>query len=96
MSIKLAFLLILTTGQRCQIVHALSVENIEIREKNIKIRIGELLKQTNPNFLFSRCFKKIHKHHKKLRQNSKLFIIMQKPYNSASKSTISKLDKIRP
>ena len=49
LSIKLALLLILTTGQRCQTLHAMNIKNIVIAENSIKIRIGELLKQTKPN-----------------------------------------------
>ena len=109
MSIKLALLLILITGQRCQTLHALSVENIEIREKSIKIRIGELLKQTKPNVHLAElyieayenpniCVVDVLKRYinitKNLRQNSKLFIITQKPHNSASKSTIANWIKL--
>ena len=105
LSIKLALLLILTTGQRCQTLHAINLENIEVTEKSIKIRIGELLKQTKPNTHLAEaydnpniCVVEVLKNYinktKNIREDSRLFIITQKPHTAASKSTIANWIKI--
>lgn len=109
LSIKLALLLILTTGQRCQTLHAMNIKNIEIAENSIKIRIGELLKQTKPNQHLAElyieaysdpniCVVEVLKSYlhktENIRSDSSLFIITQKPYSAASKSTIANWIKL--
>lgn len=49
LSVKLATLLALTSGQRCQTLWTMHVENIEICSEYMKVRITELLKQSKPN-----------------------------------------------
>ena len=48
LSVKLAVLIALTTGQRCQTLKDLTIRNIELNCEYMKIRIGELLKQSRP------------------------------------------------
>ena len=98
LSIKLALLLILTTGQRCQTLHAMNIKNIVTAENSIKIRIGELLKQTkpnqhlaeldieaysNPNICVVQVLKSYLHKTENIRSDSRLFIITQKPYSAA-------------
>ncbi len=47
LSKKLCALLALTTGQRCQTLHALEVHNIELTDKCVKLRVDKLLKQSS-------------------------------------------------
>lgn len=110
LSMKLATLLILVTGQRCQTLFALRIDNMEIAENYIKIRVGNLLKQSKPGKHLAElylesfpknkniCVVRMLKHYlnktKMLRSSSELFIITQKPYNPASKNTIAKWIKL--
>ena len=48
LSVKLAVLIALTTGQMCQTLKALNIRNIELNCDYMKIRVGELLKQSRP------------------------------------------------
>lgn len=104
LSIKLATLLALTTGQRCQTLSVIDINNMDIDADCVKIRIGSVLKQTKPNKHLSEiciesypegpiCVVKSLQQYldktKAVRQSSKLFLITQKPHNPASKSTIA-------
>ena len=105
LSIKLAILIILTTGQRCQTLKAIDLQNMDINEDYIKIRIGELLKQSKPNKHLEEIYIEAYRQNQaicvvnvlnqyikkteKLRNDSSLFIITQKPFSAASKSTIA-------
>ena len=105
LSIKVALLIILTTGQRCQTLKAMDIRNIEVNKSYIKIRIGDLLKQSkpqkhlaelfieafdsNPAICVVKALRTYLKRTKDLRTDSSLFIITQKPYTAASKSTIA-------
>ena len=105
LSIKLALLLILVTGQRCQTLFSINIENIEITPEYIKLRIGDILKQTRPKYHLGEIYiepftenvnicavKTLECYLKKtkdIRSSTKLFIVTQKPYSGASKSTIS-------
>lgn len=42
LSIKLAVLMVITTGQRCQTLSVMDINNMEITKEHVKIRIGEL------------------------------------------------------
>ena len=46
LSYKLVVLLALTTGQRIQTIHSVDLRNVVISDDSIKIRFGDLLKQT--------------------------------------------------
>ena len=47
--VKLATLLALTIGQKCQTLWAIDNKDIEICSKFMKVRITQLLKQSKPN-----------------------------------------------
>ena len=49
LAVKLSILIVLTTGQRCQTLKLMNLQNIEINNNYVKIRIGDLLKQSKPN-----------------------------------------------
>lgn len=49
LSMKLVMLLALTTGQRCQTLFLMDLHNIELTTDYVKIRIGDLLKQSKVN-----------------------------------------------
>lgn len=53
---KLAVLLALTTGQRCQTLFYLDVNNIEMCSEYVKFRIGDLLKQSRPKYHLSELY----------------------------------------
>ena len=113
LSVKLTTLLALTTGQRCQTLWAIQVNDIEIFKEFMKVRISKLLKQSkvnnhlremyfepfvkNSNICVIQCMKTYLEKTQDLRKISSaenLFIITQKPYNSATKSTISRWIKL--
>lgn len=105
LTVKLALLLILVTGQRCQTLFLLNMNNLELKEHSLKIRIGDLLKQSKPTQhlaeIYIECFKDnenicpVHILSKYLevtssfRNTEKLFVITQKPYSAATQSTIA-------
>ena len=105
LSVKLAVLIALTTGQRCQTLKALNIRNIELNCDYMKIRVGELLKQSrpqkhlseiyiekfkeNPNICVLNVLNIYLKKTEQLRFGSDLFIITQKPYSAATKATIA-------
>lgn len=110
LSIKLALLLVLVSGQRCQTLFSINIENIELTDRYVKIRIGDILKQTRPNYHLAEIYieaftENVHictvktlecylKKTKGIRSSSKLFIITQKPFSGASKSTIANWIKL--
>lgn len=110
LAIKLALLLIPTTGQRCQTLHAMDIKNMELNKDYVKIRVGELLKQSKPQkhlpeiyieaFLKNPaiCVVKLLSIYisrtENIRTDSRLFLINQKPYTAASKSTTASWIKI--
>ncbi|XP_064635165.1 uncharacterized protein LOC135492550 [Lineus longissimus] len=50
LSIKVVMLMALLTGARCQTLHLIDIRNISLSETVLKIRFGDLLKQTRPGF----------------------------------------------
>ncbi|XP_064637118.1 uncharacterized protein LOC135493595 [Lineus longissimus] len=50
LSIKVVMLMALLTGARCQTLHLIDIRNISLSETVLKIRFGDLLKQTRPWF----------------------------------------------
>lgn len=110
LSVKVAILMALTTGQRCQTLSVMDINNMEIADQYVKIRIGELLKQTKPNKHLAElyieafnqnsdiCLVTALRHYIKktenLKSNSRLSIITQKPYSKASKATIARWIKL--
>ena len=56
LTLKLAMLLALTTGQRMQSLFLMDIRNMELDMTYVKIRYGDLLKQTRPGFQLSELF----------------------------------------
>ncbi|XP_067659799.1 uncharacterized protein [Haliotis asinina] len=50
LSMKLATLLLLLTGQRTQALHMIDQRNVEITDNCVNIRFGDLLKQSRPGY----------------------------------------------
>lgn len=50
LTLKLAMLLALTTGQRMQSIFLIDIRNLELDTYSVKIRYGDLLKQTRPGY----------------------------------------------
>ena len=110
LAVKLSILIVLTTGQRCQTLKLMNLQNIEINKNYVKIRIGDLLKRSKPNRHLNEiyiesfkqneaiCVVKVLNKYIEITQNirtdSCLFIITQKPYSAASKSTIASWIKL--
>ena len=105
LSRKLVMLLALTTGQRLQTLFLLDIRNITCDEDFVKLRIGDLLKQSKPNNHLSEIYIKSYPDHKicvvktlksyiqrtdNLRTESCLFIRTQKPHFRVSKDTLSR------
>ncbi|XP_046570164.1 uncharacterized protein LOC124278507 [Haliotis rubra] len=102
---KLAMLLLLLSG-RLQSLHLIDCRNVDIVDNSIRIRFGDLLKQTRPGhhqeeitipgFSDNRlCVVKLLKDYvhvtKDLRgDETALFIAVQKPHKRVSKDTISR------
>ena len=100
----------LTVGQRCQILHAMNFNNMEVSSEYIKIRIGELLKQTkpqkhlaefyiesskqNPDICVVQVLNSYLKATKEVPTDTSLFFITQKPHNDTSKNTITSWIKL--
>ena len=97
LSRKLVTLFALTTGQRAQTLHVFDIRNIDCSSTHLKIRIGDLLKQSKPNHHLSElfiseyildrdlCVVRTYLHYlgrtEKLRQDTRLFVTTQKPYS---------------
>lgn len=105
LSIKVAVLMALTTGQRCQTLSVMDLRNMEISNNHVKIRIGDMLKQTTPKNHLAEIFMESYikpeicivntlNHYirktESIREDTKLFIITQKPHSGASKDTIAR------
>lgn len=105
LSVKLAVLIVLTTGQRCQTLQLMNLTNMEVNKDYVKIRIGDLLKQSKPDNHLHEIYIEAFKRNeaicvvkalnryievtRNIRMHSSLFLITQKPYSAASKSTIA-------
>lgn len=109
LSMKLAVLLALTTGQRCQTLSLIDINSIELHTDHLKIRIANVLKQTKPNkhlpeicierypdvqICVVNTLKEYLRKTQAIRKSSTLFVITQKPHSPASKSTISSWIKL--
>ena len=104
LSQKLAMLLLLSTGQRCQTLLCLDTRNIELNISHVKIRIGDLLKQSKPashlgeiyiqsfdnrNLCVVSCLYSYINRTASYRKHSVLFLSSIKPYKPASRATLS-------
>ena len=56
LTVKLVTLLALVTGQRCQTISLLNLNDFEIQENSVKIRIEQLLKQSKPGTHFPEIY----------------------------------------
>lgn len=106
LSMKLVTLLALTTGQRCQTLYYMDLHNICLSHSFVKIRIGDLLKNTRVGKHLDEIFiaaypekklcvletlKRYIDVTKNLRGDvTKLFISVQKPHKMVTKSTIAR------
>lgn len=106
LTFKLVMLLALTTGQRMQSLFLIDIRNLELETLYVKIRFGDLLKQTKPgrhlSELFIEAFKPDYRlcvvltlneyieRTSELRNNNQLFISFQKPYKAVKKCTIAR------
>ncbi|CAG2203580.1 unnamed protein product [Mytilus edulis] len=82
LTFKLAMLLALTTGQRMQSIFLIDIRNLELDTYSVKIRYGDLLKQTRPGYqlpeIFIEAFKPdyricvVHTLHEYLERTNKL------------------------
>ncbi|CAG2218782.1 unnamed protein product [Mytilus edulis] len=61
LTLKLVMLLALTTGQRIQSLFLIDIRNLELGETYVKIRYGDLLKQTRPGYQLSELFIEAYK-----------------------------------
>ena len=100
LSIKLASLLALVTGQRCQTLTSITVDDIVLDSDSVKIRINTLLKQTKPgshlselyiekfstdeNLCVVRTLSAYVQRTQSVRKNKEFFLITQKPHKPAS------------
>lgn len=106
LSYKLLMLLALTTGQRIQTLHFIDVQNLEHCDKYVKIRVGELLKQSKAGRHLNEIYIESYKDpsvcvvgtlQEYLKQTSdvrtdttQLFISFQRPYKAVTKCTLAK------
>lgn len=106
MTLKLCALLSLLTAQRLQSIHLIDKRNILFSKSVVKIRIGDLVKQSKPGKHLSEivlnsyvnkdlcivtCLKMYLQMTEHLRgQESRLFISFVAPYKGVSKDTISR------
>jgi len=102
---KLLMLLALTTGQRVQTLYLLDIRNIVYTENYIKLRIGDLLKQSkagkhlqelyieaynDPSLCVVSTFNAYLQQTEEYRgSTTQLFISFQKPFKAVTKSTLS-------
>lgn len=105
-TLKCVSLLCLLTAQRLQSIHLVDIRNLEFSDDIVKIRIGDILKQSKPgkplseivlntflnkNLCIVTCLKLYIKLTENLRgKENKLFISFVAPYKGVSKDTISR------
>ena len=105
LTVKLVTLLALVTGQRCQTISLLNLNDLDIQANNVKIRIKQLLKQSksgthlpeiyieryanDENLCVINTLKQYIEKTKTIRKSDELLLTTQKPHNPASKSTIA-------
>ncbi|XP_046546323.1 uncharacterized protein LOC124256363 [Haliotis rubra] len=103
---KLATLLLLLSGQRIQSLHLIDCRNVNVSDSDVKIRFGDLLKQSRPGYhqaeltlnsypdqelCIVNTMSQYLRRTKELRgAQTALFITTTKPHRRASKDTISR------
>ena len=106
LSAKLCMLFLLVTAQRCQTLHLIELDDIEISENALVIKTNHILKQTRPGYHLPNI--KLYPYHKKnlcivqtfreyLKRTEgfrtgtgKLLLSTQKPHHAVSKETVSR------
>ncbi|XP_055958543.1 uncharacterized protein LOC130013683 [Patella vulgata] len=110
LTLKCVSLLAIVSGQRMQSLFYIDVRNIEILFDRLKIRFGDLLKTSRPNFhqkelcfesytdkrlCIVTTFQEYIKRTETLRSSgTQLFISYTKPYSSVTRSTIARWVKV--
>ena len=110
LTLKLVTLTALVSGQRCQTVHLMNLDTMDVTPSNMTFYIRDITKTTAPGKpqpdivlpVFSKepnlCIFTLMKHYisrtKDLRTSQKLWISFIKPYSAVSKETISHWIKI--
>ena len=105
MSKKLVALLALTTGQRIQSLCVIDLRNLELTPQYVKIRFGDLLKQSKPgnhlqelyieshapnrSLCVVNCLSKYLDMTSDLRSDNNLLISTIKPFKKATHNTLS-------
>ena len=103
---KLAMLLTLLTGQRCQTVHAVNIHDMTLTDNHIKIRIKTLLKQSRPGHHLAElkikgyapdrriCLITVMKEYlvrtSSFRKSQQLFLSYVNPHGPVSKDTVAR------
>ena len=106
LTFKLAMLLSLLTGQRCQTFHALKLSDIILTKNSIKIRVSSVLKHTRPGKHLNTLTLKAYapdrrlcpvtvmleflRRTKKLRTHNNLFVGIIKPHGPISAATYAR------
>lgn len=103
---KTVTLLALLSGQRCQTLHAIKIDNISFSEDSVVIVIDEAIKQSRPgvpnpvlefkSFCENRaiciveCLRVYLKRTETLRKTNELFLSYIKPHKAIGKNTVSR------
>ena len=105
LTLKLAMLLALVSGQRVQTLAALDLTDLSVHGEVLIFRLSKLLKQTRPGFhpkdielrkyvgvrlCVVRTLKDYVRRTRKLNQSTALFVSYQKPHAPVGKATISR------
>jgi integrase len=110
LSLKTVALLALLSGQRCQTIHQIKIDNIHFEENTVVIIIDGMIKQSRPGtpnpilefeiFAENRaicvveCLKTYLSRTEGLRKSEKLLLSYIKPHNPISKDSVSRWVKV--
>ena len=103
---KLAMLIALLSGQRCQTIHALDIKSMKLQENKCVFTVNTKIKQSkrgrhvkpiellgfkdNISLCVIQTLKEYLRRTKEKRQSDKLFLSYQKPYAPISKDTLAR------
>ena len=110
LTLKFTMLLALLSGQRVQTLHLLNIRNISVSKNSVKLRLGDLLKQSRPGQHQAELTLKAYAPDRRLcivtviteylarthsiRKHNKLLLSVVKPHNPVTKDTISRWLKL--
>ncbi|GFO23697.1 tyrosine recombinase xerc [Plakobranchus ocellatus] len=109
LTLKLAMLIALTTGQRVQTIASISVNSVFFNDKGVTIKLDSLLKTTSPhnknvkldlpsypeeNVCVVHCMREYLRRTDKNRQSTNLFVSFISPYKAVTSMTISRWLKL--